>query len=159
MPIYLLWLPSGIGARAGARSRCRAKYQGVIASMLAAGFYSYAVQKVGRRRSLDDAGAGARQFTAIGAYLILGEALGLITIVGIVVVSIGALLGALPPAAPPSRFGMRCERRAEPPRARAPMRMIARLGIALELRCARRSAVERSRHGRDKFEPHGANRR
>jgi len=38
-------------------------------------------------------------FTAIGAFLILDEALGLTTIIGIVVVSVGALLGALPPAA------------------------------------------------------------
>lgn len=73
-------------------------YQGVIASMLAAGFYSYAVQKVGAGEASMML-ALVPAFTAIGAYLILDEALGLTTIVGIVVVSIGALLGALPPAA------------------------------------------------------------
>jgi drug/metabolite transporter (DMT)-like permease len=66
--------------------------------MLAAGFYSYAVQKVGAGEASMML-ALVPAFTAIGAYLILDEALGLTTIVGIVVVSIGALLGALPPAA------------------------------------------------------------
>lgn len=98
MPIYLLWLPSNIGAASWGEIALQCVYQGVIASMLAAGFYSYAVQKVGAGEASMML-ALVPAFTAIGAYLILDEALGLTTIVGIVVVSIGALLGALPPAA------------------------------------------------------------
>ncbi len=98
MPIYLLWLPSGIGAASWGEIALQCVYQGVIASMLAAGFYSYAVQKVGAGEASMML-ALVPAFTAIGAYLILDEALGPTTIVGIVVVSVGALLGALPPAA------------------------------------------------------------
>jgi drug/metabolite transporter (DMT)-like permease len=98
MPIYLLWLPSGIAAASWGEIALQCVYQGVIASMLAAGLYSYAVQKVGAGEASMML-ALVPAFTAIGAYLILDEALGLTTIVGIVVVSIGALLGALPPAA------------------------------------------------------------
>lgn len=98
MPIYLLWLPSGIGAASWGEIALQCVYQGVIASMLAAGFYSYAVQKVGAGEASMML-ALVPAFTAIGAYLILDEALGRTTIVGIVVVSAGALLGALPPAA------------------------------------------------------------
>ena len=98
MPIYLLWLPSGIAAASWGEIALQCVYQGVIASILAAGFYSYAVQKVGAGEASMML-ALVPAFTAIGAYLILDEALGLTTIVGIVVVSIGALLGALPPAA------------------------------------------------------------
>lgn len=108
MPIYLLWLPSSIGAASWGEIALQCVYQGVIASMLAAGFYSYAVQKVGAGEASMML-ALVPAFTAIGAYLILDEALGLTTIVGIVVVSIGALLGALPPAALARmrRFGRR----------------------------------------------------
>jgi drug/metabolite transporter (DMT)-like permease len=98
MPIYLLWLPSSIAAASWGEIALQCVYQGVIASMLAAGFYSYAVQKVGAGEASMML-ALVPAFTAIGAYLILDEALGITTIVGIVVVSIGALLGALPPAA------------------------------------------------------------
>ena len=98
VPIYLLWLPSSIAAASWGEIALQCVYQGVIASMLAAGFYSYAVQKVGAGEASMML-ALVPAFTAIGAYLILDEALGLTTIVGIVVVSIGALLGALPPAA------------------------------------------------------------
>ena len=98
MPIYLLWLPSGIGAASWGEIALQCVYQGVIASMLAAGFYSYAVQKVGAGEASMML-ALVPAFTAIGAYLILDEPLGATTIVGILVVSAGALLGALPPAA------------------------------------------------------------
>ena len=108
MPIYLLWLPSGIGAASWGEIALQCVYQGVIASMLAAGFYSYAVQKVGAGEASMML-ALVPAFTAIGAYLILDEALGTTTIVGIVVVSAGALLGALPPARWPA-----CAARARP---------------------------------------------
>ena len=98
LPVYLLWLPGNLAAQGWGAIALQGVYQGVIAALVAGGFYSYAVQKVGASEASMML-ALVPAVTAVGAFLILGEALGLITIVGIVVVSIGALLGALPPAA------------------------------------------------------------
>ncbi|WP_454434772.1 DMT family transporter [Thauera mechernichensis] len=98
LPVYLLWLRANIAAASWGEIALQGVYQGIVASMLAAGFYSYAVQKVGASEASMML-ALVPAFTAIGAFFILGEALGLSTIIGIAVVSVGALLGALPPAA------------------------------------------------------------
>ena len=98
LPVYMLWLPGNLAAQSWGAITLQGVYQGVIAALVAGGFYSYAVQKVGASEASMML-ALVPAVTAVGAYLILGEALGLTTIVGIVVVSIGALLGALPPAA------------------------------------------------------------
>ena len=98
LPVYMLWLPGNLAAQSWGAITLQGVYQGVIAALVAGGFYSYAVQKVGASEASMML-ALVPAVTAVGAFLILGEALGLITIVGIVVVSIGALLGALPPAA------------------------------------------------------------
>jgi len=96
MPIYLLWLPSNIAQAGWGEISLQAGYQGIIAALLAAGMYSYANQKIGAcQASMMLALVPA--FSAIGGWLILDEALGIITVGGIVVVSLGALLGALPP--------------------------------------------------------------
>ncbi len=98
LPVYLLWLPGNLAEQSAGAIALQAVYQGVIAALVAGGFYSYAVQKVGASEASMML-ALVPAVTAVGAFLILGEALGLTTIVGIVVVSIGALLGALPPGA------------------------------------------------------------
>ena len=98
LPVYMLWLPGNLAAQSWGAITLQGVYQGVIAALVAGGFYSYAVQKVGASEASMML-ALVPAVTAVGAYLILGEALGLTTIVGIVVVSIGALLGALPPGA------------------------------------------------------------
>ena len=96
MPIYLLWLPSNIAQAGWGEISLQAGYQGIVAALLAAGMYSYANQKIGAcQASMMLALVPA--FSAIGGWMILDEALGIITVVGIVVVSLGALLGALPP--------------------------------------------------------------
>ena len=57
--------------------------------------FSYATHKIGAcEASMMLALVPA--FSAVGGYFILGENLSLITIVGIVIVSVGALLGAIP---------------------------------------------------------------
>lgn len=95
MPIYLLWLPGEILRASWGDIALQAVYQGIVAALLAAGMYSYAVQKIGVcQASMMLALVPA--FSAIGGLLILDEALGLTTLIGIVVVSLGALLGALP---------------------------------------------------------------
>ena len=108
LPVYLLWMPGNLAAQGWGAIALQGVYQGVIAALVAGGFYSYAVQKVGASEASMML-ALVPAVTAVGAFLILGEALGLITIAGIVVVSIGALLGAQPPAALARMrgFGMR----------------------------------------------------
>lgn len=98
LPVYLLWLPGNLAEQSAGAIALQAVYQGVIAALVAGGFYSYAVQKVGASEASMML-ALVPAVTAVGAFLILDEALGLTTIGGIVVVSIGALLGALPPGA------------------------------------------------------------
>ncbi|MCV2217790.1 DMT family transporter [Thauera sp. Sel9] len=98
MPVYFLWLPGNIAQAGWGEIGLQAVYQGLIAAMLAAGMYSYANQKIGAcQASMMLALVPA--FSAIGGFLILGEALGVTTMVGILVVSLGALMGALPPGA------------------------------------------------------------
>ena len=98
MPVYLLWLPSNIANASWGEIGLQAVYQGVVAALLAAGMYSYANQKIGAcQASMMLALVPA--FSAAGGFLILDEALGLTTMLGIVVVSLGALLGALPAGA------------------------------------------------------------
>ncbi|ENO87022.1 DMT family transporter [Thauera linaloolentis] len=98
MPVYLLWLPGNIAQAGWGDIGLQAVYQGIIAALLAAGMYSYANQKIGAcQASMMLALVPA--FSAIGGFLILGEALGGLTAVGILVVSLGAALGALPAGA------------------------------------------------------------
>jgi drug/metabolite transporter (DMT)-like permease len=96
MPVYLLWLPGNIANAGWGEIGLQAVYQGIIAALLAAGMYSYANQKIGAcQASMMLALVPA--FSAVGGWLILDEALGITTVIGIVVVSLGALLGASPP--------------------------------------------------------------
>lgn len=95
MPVYLLWLPSQLSGASWGAIALQAVYQGIIAALLAAGMYSYATQKIGAcEASMMLALVPA--FTAIGAFFILDEALSPTTGIGIMIVSLGALLGAMP---------------------------------------------------------------
>lgn len=98
LPVYLLWLPKAILSSTAAEITLQCVYQGIVAAMLAAGMYSYANQKIGAcQASMMLALVPAT--SAIGAFFILGEALGPLIVLGILVVSAGAILGALPSAA------------------------------------------------------------
>jgi drug/metabolite transporter (DMT)-like permease len=98
LPVYWLCLPGHLEQASWSAIALQGGYQGVVIAFLAAGLYSYAVQKVG-------AGEASMMLalvpavSAIGGLMMLGEALGPSTIGGIVVVSVGALLGALPAGA------------------------------------------------------------
>ena len=96
LPVYVGCLPSQLSSATWGAITLQAVYQGVVIAFLGAGLYSYAVQKIGASEaSLMLALVPA--VSAVGGLLILGEQLGTIAVVGIVVVSIGAVLGALPP--------------------------------------------------------------
>lgn len=95
LPIYVLWLPKGLGAAGAGEIVLQAVYQGVVAGLVAGGLYSYANHKIGA--------CGASMMlalvpgvSAVGAHLLLGEPLEGLTIAGLVTVSVGALLTALP---------------------------------------------------------------
>lgn len=98
LPVYLLCLPGNLGQASWSAITLQAVYQGIVVAFLASGLYSYAVMKIGAGEASMML-ALVPAFSAIGGLLILDEQLGSTTIVGIVVVSIGAMLGALPPAA------------------------------------------------------------
>jgi len=94
LPVYLLWLPSNIAHASWDEIGLQAVYQGIIAALVAAGMYSYANQKIGACQASMML-ALVPVVSAIGGVLILDESMDITTILGIVVVSTGALLGAL----------------------------------------------------------------
>ena len=95
MPVYLIWLPKAIQSSSAGEIVLQCVYQGVVAALLAAGMYSYANQKIGACQASMML-ALVPGVSAIGAYFILDEALGVRVVLGILIVSIGAILGAAP---------------------------------------------------------------
>jgi len=95
LPVYVLWLPKTLAQAGWGDITLQCVYQGIVAALLAAGMYSYANQKIGAcQASMMLALVPA--FSAIGAFFILDEKLSLTIISGILVVSAGAILGAMP---------------------------------------------------------------
>lgn len=95
MPIYAIWLPKTIASAGWGDIILQGVYQGIVAALVAAGMFSYATHKIGScEASMMLALVPA--FSAIGGYFILGEDLSWAVILGIVIVSFGALLGAIP---------------------------------------------------------------
>lgn len=103
-PVYLLFLPKKLAIAGWEEIALQCVYQGIIAAMLAASLYSYANQKIGAcQASMMLALVPA--VSAIGADFVLDEPLTWTVIAGILVVSAGAIMGALPgrTAGPSSR--------------------------------------------------------
>lgn len=95
LPIYYFWLPKGLLDATTGDIALQFIYQGIIAALLAAGMFSYATHKIGACEAAMML-ALVPAISAIGGYFILGEDLGIVVIVGILIVSLGALLGAMP---------------------------------------------------------------
>ena len=94
-PVYLLFLPKNLLMAGWGDITLQCVYQGIIAAMVAASLYSYANQKIGAcQASMMLALVPA--VSAIGAYFILDEQLTWTVILGILVVSAGAIIGAMP---------------------------------------------------------------
>lgn len=91
LPIYLLWLPKTITTAAPGEIALQAVYQGIIAALIASSMYTYACQTIGvyRASMMLALVPGA---SALGAWILLGEALSATTIVGLVLVTVGATL-------------------------------------------------------------------
>ncbi len=95
IPIYLLWLPKTLQQASWYDIELQCVYQGVVAALLAAGMYSYSNQKIGAcQASMMLALMPAA--SSVGAFLILDERLSLTAMFGIVLVSAGAILSAIP---------------------------------------------------------------
>ncbi|NMG36481.1 EamA family transporter [Azoarcus sp. TTM-91] len=94
LPVYLAFLPKAIQQAGWPDLLLQGIYQGVIAAMLAAGMYSYANHKIGASQAAM-ALALVPAVSAIGASLLIDEAISLTAAIGIVIVSAGALFGAL----------------------------------------------------------------
>ena len=97
MPVYLLWLPKAVAQASAAEIGLQCVYQGIVAALLAGGMYSYANQKIGAYQASMMLSL-VPGVSAVGAFFILDEALSVRVVLGIVVVSIGAILGAMPSA-------------------------------------------------------------
>jgi drug/metabolite transporter (DMT)-like permease len=94
-PVYLFFLPKNLPDAGWGDITLQCAYQGIIAAMLAASLYSYANQKIGACQA-SMLLALVPAVSAIGAYFILDEQLTWTVALGIVVVSTGAVIGAMP---------------------------------------------------------------
>jgi drug/metabolite transporter (DMT)-like permease len=93
MPVYLLWLPKSISTAPIGEIALQAVYQGIVAALLAGAMYTYACQTIGVYRASMTL-AIVPGASAVGAWLLLGEALTATAVAGLALVSIGALLSA-----------------------------------------------------------------
>lgn len=92
-PVYLLWLPKTIATAPMGEIVLQAVYQGIVAALLAGAMYTYACQTIGVYRASMTL-AIVPGASAVGAWVLLGEALTVTAIAGLALVSIGALLSA-----------------------------------------------------------------
>jgi len=92
LPIYILFLPKGLGTVPVSALLLQVVYQGLIASALAALLYFYAVVTIGPMKASLML-AIVPGFSALLAVPLLGEELGLATVLGAVLVTVGAVLG------------------------------------------------------------------
>lgn len=93
MPVYLLWLPKGITTAPLGEIALQGIYQGIVAALVAGAMYTYACQTIGVYRASMTL-AIVPGASAVGAWILLGEALTVTAIAGLVLVSVGALLSA-----------------------------------------------------------------
>ena len=97
LPVYLLYLPRAISSAPQAEILLQCGYQGIVAALLAGSMYSYANQKIGPSQASMML-ALVPGVSSVGAWFLLGEPLSPRIIAGIMVVTLGAILCALPPS-------------------------------------------------------------
>lgn len=93
LPVYALCLPKGLAQASATQIALQAGYQGIVAGVVAASFYSYATLRIGPTRASLML-ALVPPISAVLAVPLLGEALTLETGLGALLVSAGALLGS-----------------------------------------------------------------
>jgi len=92
LPIYVLFLPKGITLVAPSLILLQCFYQGVIAAAAATLLYAYANQTIGPMKASLMLSL-VPGITALAAVPLLGEALGMATLLGVILVTCGAVLG------------------------------------------------------------------
>lgn len=97
LPIYALFLPQGITLVAPSLILLQGFYQGMIAAAAATLLYAYANQTIGPMKASLMLSL-VPGITALAAVPLLGEALGMATLLGVILVTCGAVLGTMNPA-------------------------------------------------------------
>jgi drug/metabolite transporter (DMT)-like permease len=92
LPIYALFLPKGLAAVPASLILLQCLYQGVIAASVAGLLYAYANQTIGPMKASLML-ALVPGISAMAAVPLLGEALTLTTLLGVILVTCGAVLG------------------------------------------------------------------
>lgn len=98
LPIYVLFLPKGLATVAMPLILLQCLYQGVIAACAASLLYAYANQNIGPMKASLML-ALVPGISALAAVPLLGEALGMTTLLGVILVTFGAVLGTTNQAA------------------------------------------------------------
>lgn len=97
-PVYLLFLPKAITTVPLAFVLWQGVYQGILAASIAGLLFAYAIHNIGPQRATLML-AMVPGISAVAAVPLLGESLDAVTLAGVVLVTIGAVLGATHQAA------------------------------------------------------------
>ena len=92
-PVYLLFLPKAITTVPLSFILLQGIYQGILAASIAGLLFAYAIHNIGPQRATLML-AMVPGISAVAAVPLLGESLDAVTIAGVVLVTIGAVLGA-----------------------------------------------------------------
>jgi len=92
-PVYLLFLPKAITTVPLAFVLWQGVYQGILAASIAGLLFAYAIHNIGPQRATLML-AMVPGISAVAAVPLLGESLDAVTLAGVVLVTIGAVLGA-----------------------------------------------------------------
>ncbi|MHB1091422.1 EamA family transporter [Thiobacillus sp.] len=92
-PVYLLFLPKAITTVPLAFVLWQGVYQGILAASIAGLLFAYAIHNIGPQRATLML-ALVPGISAVAAVPLLGESLDAVTIAGVLLVTIGAVLGA-----------------------------------------------------------------
>ncbi len=92
-PVYLLFLPKAITTVPVSFILLQGVYQGILAASIAGLLFAYAIHNIGPQRATLML-AMVPGISAVAAVPLLGESLDAVTIAGVVLVTLGAVLGA-----------------------------------------------------------------
>jgi drug/metabolite transporter (DMT)-like permease len=92
-PVYLLFLPKAIAAVPTSLILLQCVYQGILAASIAGLLFAYAIHNIGPQRATLML-AMVPGISAVAAVPLLGESLDAVTIAGVTLVTIGAVVGA-----------------------------------------------------------------
>jgi drug/metabolite transporter (DMT)-like permease len=93
MPVYLIFLPKAITSVPMSLILLQCGYQGILAASIAGLLFAYAIHNIGPQRATLML-AMVPGVSAVAAVPLLGEPLDVVTIAGVVLVTVGAILGA-----------------------------------------------------------------